>query len=152
MSDPEFSVRTAHWSGEAPDIKRIRQQVFVQEQGVPETLEWDGKDAGAVHLLAKDGRDRPIGTARMLANGHIGRMAVLPDWRNQGVGSALLDRLLEIARRDHYAIPFLNAQTDAMNFYLKQGFETQGDVFMDAGIPHIRMALKPGRLHSNHAG
>ena len=120
-------------------VLAIRRIVFIEEQGVSVEEEVDGKDGEAIHLLAVDAEGAPIGTARMLANGHIGRMAVLPKWRGRGVGSAMLKRLLATARRRQLPTPFLNAQVSAVNFYRRLGFETQGEEFMDAGIRHRRM-------------
>ena len=106
-------------------------------------LEWDGEDARAFHLLAvSDGGD-PIATARLLATGQIGRMAVLPAWRGRGVGRAMLIRLLEHIERNHLPSPFLHAQTSALGFYAKLGFVAEGERFMDAGIPHVHMRYMP---------
>jgi len=139
MSEPPFQIHLADWSGERDALTRIREQVFVQEQGVPLTLEWDGLDPGASHLLAVSASGEPIGTARMLADGHIGRMAVLPEWRHRGVGSALLRELLRIAVQQGISNPFLHAQKRAVGFYRRHGFSASGEEFMDAGIPHRHM-------------
>jgi len=77
----------------------------------------------------------------MLYNGHIGRMAVLPEFRNKGVGSALLTALLKLAREQGIHEVFLHAQTNAVAFYQKHGFTITSDEFMDAGIPHVTMRL-----------
>ncbi|MGD2081444.1 MAG: GNAT family N-acetyltransferase [Chromatiales bacterium] len=137
----EFRVRIAHWDRDREALEQIRHAVFVDEQGVPADLEWDGGDRDAEHLLAEDGRGHPIGTARLLPAGHIGRMAVLAPWRGRGVGTALLTRMLELARARGLGRVALNAQTAAVPFYHRQGFTVDGDEFMDAGIPHRRMRL-----------
>jgi predicted GNAT family N-acyltransferase len=117
----------------------------VTEQGVPLTLEWDGRDADAVHVLAEDTEGRPIGTARLLDDGHIGRMAVLPGWRRRGVGTALLTTVLRMVREEGRPEPFLDAQISALEFYRRAGFEPEGPPFEEAGIPHRRMRLaSPG--------
>jgi predicted GNAT family N-acyltransferase len=141
-------VRRADWSCDQDVLRRIRIRVFVQEQAVPEGLEWDGKDQGAVHLLALQGSGRPIGTARLLSTGQIGRMAVLPEWRGRGVGRTLLRELLAIAAAGDYPDVFLNAQTSALPFYLGAGFVPVGEEFEEAGIPHRRMILR----RPSHAG
>ena len=118
----------------------------MHEQGVPAELEWDGEDAHAIHVLATDPRGNPIGTGRMLVHGeqaHIGRMAVLPSWRNQGVGASLLSGLLEAASARGIHSLFLNAQTTAVAFYQRFNFVREGAEFLDAGIPHYRMSLTP---------
>ncbi len=119
-----------------PGIRAVRERVFIQEQHVPETLEWDGLDETATHVVAQDKHVQVIGTARLLRDGHIGRMAVLPAWRHQGVGSAMLKQLLVIAEQWKLAKVFLHAQTSATGFYERHGFYPLGDEFMDAGIPH----------------
>jgi len=141
--DSRFKIRRASWSGEREALARIRQRVFVQEQGVPPALEWDGLDQGALHLLAESAAGEPIGTARLLADGHIGRMAVLPEWRHHGVGSALLRELLRITRERTGCHPFLDAQSRAVEFYRRHGFLAEGEEFLDAGIPHRHMTLPP---------
>ena len=134
-----YLIAPAAWPGDEATIRAIREQVFVREQQVPAVLEWDGKDADCVHLLAYDMDGHAIGTARMQADGHIGRMAVLPDWRNQGVGSALLLMLIERAATHALTEVFLHAQTQAAGFYHQHGFIASGETFEEAGIPHIRM-------------
>ncbi len=134
----EFSVRQAEFRA-TPGIKIVRETVFIQEQHVPVELEWDELDEAATHVIALDNAVHVIGTARMLANGHIGRMAVLPAWRHQGVGSAMLKELLLLAQQKQLAKVFLHAQTTAVGFYERHGFEATGEEFMDAGIPHRYM-------------
>ncbi len=110
----------------------------MHEQQVPLALEWDGKDPHCMHVLAFSGAEA-IGTGRITTAGHIGRMAVRQPWRGKGVGSALLNALLDIARQHGLPHVVLNAQTQAVAFYLGHGFRPEGDVFLDAGIPHRRM-------------
>ena len=134
-----YTVRASGWPDDEPEIRRIREAVFVREQGVPLKLEWDGKDSHYTHVLAVASNGQAIGTGRISPAGHIGRMAVLPAWRKKGVGSALLRALLELARSQGLRGVYLNAQTEASDFYAQHGFYPEGEVFMDAGIPHIRM-------------
>lgn len=133
-----FSVQQTEFHT-TPGIKTVREQVFIQEQHVPAELEWDGHDSKAIHVVALDTNNQVIGTARMLIDGHIGRMAVLGAWRRIGIGSAMLAKLLSIAREIGLAKVFLHAQTSAMGFYEKHGFNAQGEEFMDANIPHRYM-------------
>ena len=132
-------VRRATWPADQAALRELRERVFVQEQGVPLELEWDGLDAEAIHLLAEDADGRPVGTARVLASGQIGRMAVLAELRGRGIGASLLVAALEAARLAGLPRPWLNAQTSAQSFYEKAGFRPQGEIFMEAGIPHRKM-------------
>jgi predicted GNAT family N-acyltransferase len=137
----KFTVREVKWEQAVERLRAIRECVFIREQGVPEELEWDGLDAECIHLLAETGQGDAIGTVRLLADGHIGRMAVLKEWRGKGVGRALLLRTIALARDRGLHRVVLNAQTTALGFYQKAGFKASGGEFMDAGIPHYRMEL-----------
>ncbi|MEW5967025.1 MAG: GNAT family N-acetyltransferase [Pseudomonadota bacterium] len=136
---PEFGVRIADWTRDRDALAHIRRTVFIDEQGVPENLEWDTDDAGAVHFLAVLEDGTPAGCARLLPDGHVGRMAVLPAWRRHGIGRALLDAVTREARaRGHRALR-LSAQTHAAGFYARAGFATEGAGYEEAGIPHVAM-------------
>lgn len=135
-----FRVRTVDWAGEEAKLRAVRAAVFIVEQNIPEELEWDEFDAVSVHALAEDRQGVPIGCARLLPDGHIGRVAVLSDWRGQGVGAALLAHLIAFAQERGDARVLLNAQTQAMPFYARFGFEPTGEEFIEAGIPHQTMA------------
>lgn len=135
-----YLVAPADWPGDESAIRTIREQVFVTEQGVPADLEWDGIDPDCAHLLAYDMDGHPIATARMQADGHIGRMAVLPEWRGRGVGGAMLLMLIELAAAHGLDEVYLDAQTGAAGFYHQHGFIAAGAEFEAAGIPHIRMS------------
>ncbi len=135
-------VRLASWSEDRDALSLIRRRVFIEEQAVPEELEWEADDAHCLHALAETSLGEPVGTARLLSSGKIGRMAVLPQWRGRGIGSALLRLLIRTARKENLPTPYLDAQTQALAFYQKHGFEAFGEEFMDAGIPHRRMRLQ----------
>ena len=139
MNKLNFNVKIVAWESAKLDIKPIRESVFIQEQNVPAELEWDGLDKESIHTLAILEDNTPIGTARLLPDGHIGRMAVLREYRKMGVGNSMLSALLEHARKHQISDLFLLAQTQAISFYEQYGFSTIGEVFMDAGIPHKKM-------------
>ncbi|MGV6857676.1 MAG: GNAT family N-acetyltransferase [bacterium] len=144
-SDPsqhEWSVRLTTWQGDRTGLESVRRKVFINEQSVPEAMEWDTIDLHCLHAIAKDSEGNAIGTARLRPDGKIGRMAVLSQWRSKGIGSALLNLLLGVTTRPHFPTPFLDAQVHAIAFYEKHGFTPFGEVFMDAGIPHKKMRLK----------
>ena len=132
------SVRTAEWSVDRSALRAVREQVFVREQAVPIELEWDEFDPLCQHVVA-EAAGRAIGTGRLLPDGHIGRMAVLEAWRGQGVGSALLEALMEIARNRGIRRVRLNAQSRALAFYQRHGFVAEGEEFIEAGIAHRSM-------------
>lgn len=137
-----FTVSLVPWNDGEPLLKSIREAVFIKEQGVPEELEWDGLDEGCRHALALSHKGDAIGCGRMLANGHIGRISVLPEWRKQKVGTAIMEALLNYARTHDYTQVDVDAQTYAVPFYRKFDFVEEGKAFMDAGLPHIKMRLK----------
>lgn len=141
MTEPAFRVRLASWIGDRAALVSVRYRVFVVEQAVPEELERDQSDSAALHFLAEDAANRPIGTARVLPDCRIGRMAVLESWRGKGVGSALLRAALEALSESRRCRPSLNAQQGAIGFYLKDGFSCIGEQFLEAGIVHRRMIL-----------
>lgn len=136
-----YSIRIASWQDEASILRIIRTAVFIHEQQIPEDLEWDEFDLISMHVLALNSDGQPIGTARFLPDGHVGRMAVLKEWRGKGLGSAMLLRILEELRSQHMQKAILNAQTTAIKFYEKFGFQVSGKEFMEVGIPHVRMIL-----------
>ena len=121
-----------------PEIKNIRTTVFIKEQHVPEELEWDEFDDDSTHILAYSG-NKAVGTARLLEDGHIGRMAVLKAYRNRNIGGNMLKYLINLAQGKSIKIIELSAQEHAVEFYKKYGFSIYGDVYMDAGIPHFDM-------------
>jgi predicted GNAT family N-acyltransferase len=139
MTGTSFLIEVARWPEDQAALRLVRETVFVAEQGVPLELEWDAQDATALHLLARDAEGRPIGTGRLLPDGHIGRMAILKAWRGRGVGSALLNALMDLARQQGLQRVRLNAQCSALGFYRRHGFVADGAAFDDAGIPHRHM-------------
>lgn len=134
-----FHVDIVSWVDKASVLSAIRDEVFIVEQSVPEELERDPLDRDYVHALAISDQGEAIGTGRLLPGGKIGRMAVLGSWRGYGVGAALLVALVDFARERGDEEVMLDAQTSAERFYQRHGFVSEGDEFMDAGIPHIRM-------------
>jgi predicted GNAT family N-acyltransferase len=137
--ETSYSIRIVRWSEARPMTSPVREAVFMREQGVPAELEWDEFDADALHAVAADIAGQPVGTARLLADGHIGRMAVLAPWRRRGVGSAMLARLMGSARDRGLGAVFLHAQMHAVPFYRRHGFVVEGAEFLDAGILHVSM-------------
>jgi predicted GNAT family N-acyltransferase len=136
---PPCIIRDADWVADRDALRAVRWKVFVEEQRVPEDEEWDEHDPRCRHVLAAAADGMPVGTGRLLPDGHIGRMAVLKEWRGGGIGSALMRRLLLLAREARHETVRLHAQTHAIGFYRKHGFVAEGEEFMEAGIPHFVM-------------
>ncbi|MDQ2963366.1 MAG: GNAT family N-acetyltransferase [Pseudomonadota bacterium] len=110
----------------------------MREQGIPEALEWDGRDPACHHVIATDAKGAVIGCARLLPDGSIGRLAVDHAWRGRGVGSAILSRLIDIARNTGFERVVLDARADAEAFYAQRGFAAAGAQFIEASIRHQR--------------
>ena len=143
-----FTISILAWDEALPLARPVREQVFVTEQKVPLELEWDEWDERSDHAVARDTSGQAIGTARLLPDGRIGRMAVLREWRRRGVGAALMEALLQKAREQSLPRVTLHAQTHAAGFYRRFGFSERGGEFWEAGIPHVEMTLElspPGR-------
>ena len=137
----EVVVRQVSWAESDSALMRVRRAVFVEEQGVPEAEELDGADANAAHFIATDAAGAAIGTARLLPSGQVGRMAVLPNWRQHGVGARLLAAAVDAATERGLAV-FLHAQVAAIGFYERNGFEAVGETFLEADIEHRKMSLR----------
>lgn len=134
-----ITIESGSWDALRGEASVIRYGVFVVEQAVPEELEMDTLDPACHHWLARTGDGEAVGTARLTPDRHIGRMAVLPEWRGRGVGRALLSAIQQHARDAGLETLHLNAQVSAIAFYEKQGFTVEGPEFMEAGIPHRAM-------------
>jgi predicted GNAT family N-acyltransferase len=136
-----FSVRLTRWRDDAIALRAVREAVFIVEQAIPEWLEWDDADGECLHALAEDGASRPIGCARLIDDGSIGRVAVLKPWRGRGVGDALMRALFDAARAAGHARVQLHSQVHACGFYARLGFAAVGEDFEEAGIPHRTMTM-----------
>ncbi|MDH4230220.1 MAG: GNAT family N-acetyltransferase [Nitrospirota bacterium] len=150
-------IQRVTWQQSEKDLADIRRTVFIDEQSVPENLEWDKLDATAQHVLACLADGTPVGCGRLVpvprahgrsgtpgrsgGTGRIGRMAVLKAFRRRGIGAALLGELLVLAREQGMIRVVLSAQVHALPFYTAHGFAAYGQEFTDAGIPHRRMAI-----------
>ena len=136
----DLKVLTARWAEDSLELSQLRTRVFVEEQKVPPSLEIDGRDADCQHVKALFD-DVIIGTGRLLPNGSIGRMCVLGEYRNRGIGTMMLKNLVQQAMDGGYQKLSLNSQSYAIPFYQKFGFTTDSEEFIEAGIPHRRMVL-----------
>ena len=134
-----------NWQDAKLDAYSIRRRVFIEEQGVPEEMELDEFDLDARHALAYADSEC-IGTARLVTLpgnlGRIGRMAVLPGYRGQGIGRELLKTLLKASRSQDIKQIELHSQVSVIPFYEQFGFIAQGDIYDEAGIAHRDMILR----------
>jgi len=137
----QLSLRRADWQQDQETLRRLREAVFVNEQGVPVEIEWDGKDALAEHAIAEV-EGQPVACGRLMPDGKIGRMAVLPEVRHQGIGTRVMTTLIDLAMRKGLRSVYLHAQSHAAGFYTRQAFVQVGDAFLEAGIGHIAMRLE----------
>ncbi|CAM5412876.1 GNAT family N-acetyltransferase OS=Streptomyces alboniger OX=132473 GN=CP975_09040 PE=4 SV=1 [Streptomyces alboniger] len=153
----EVTVRVAQGPDDLEDCFAVRKEVFVVEQQVPQDLEYDAYDAGAVHVLAVGADGTPLGTGRLLTGsaaaaknggqsgiGALGRLAVRRSARGLGVGARLVAAIEDAARARGLTAVDLHAQTHALGFYERLGYAAYGPEFPDAGIPHraMRKALR----------
>ncbi|GAA3396641.1 GNAT family N-acetyltransferase [Streptomyces roseoviridis] len=147
-----YEVREARTGDDREACFAVRRAVFVEEQGVPQEIEYDPYDETAVHVLAVRADGVPLGTGRLLYGadavgktgadasvGSLGRLAVTRAARGLGVGAALVRAIEDAARARGLAAVDLHAQTQALGFYERLGYEAYGPEFKDAGMPHRAM-------------
>ncbi|MET7485752.1 GNAT family N-acetyltransferase [Streptomyces sp. NPDC005538] len=152
MSAVPYAVRVADDPTDREACFAVRKDVFVVEQGVPQEIEYDAYDDAATHVLAVREDGTPLGTGRLLFGevaaaktggdltvGSLGRLAVTKEARGLGVGIALVRAIEDAARARGLAAVDLHAQTHALGFYERLGYEAYGPEFPDAGIPHRAM-------------
>jgi predicted GNAT family N-acyltransferase len=137
----QIHVIEVPWASHKDKLVRIRDTVFAEEQSIARELDQDGQDPDATHILAVNEAGQEIACARLLNSGKIGRMAVLKEWRNQGVGARLLDAAVTAAKDQGLTRVFLDAQLQAASFYQKHGFIHAGQEFLEANIPHRPMEM-----------
>jgi predicted GNAT family N-acyltransferase len=134
-----ITLRVGSWDQLGEAARAVRLAVFVQEQGIPASLDFDVRDATATHAVAFDEAGRPVATGRLLPDAHVGRMAVLSSERGKGLGASILRSLVAVGDGRGLAALRLHAQTSAIGFYQREGFVTEGGIYEEAGIPHQTM-------------
>ena len=139
---PRFPAARPATAEDWPEVVALRTRVFVDEQGVPPEVEQDDRDAGAVHVVSRDGAGRLVATGRLLVDGErasIGRMAADAAVRGRGHGAAVLAELHRQAVLRGVREVELHAQVTARRFYERAGYQVQGDEYLEAGIRHVTM-------------
>lgn len=147
--DLPFRILLGDWATLKPAARLVREEVFIQEQQIRPELEWDDMDDVCVHAVAYDANGKVLGSARLLPDGHIGRMAVRLPGRGNGVGGAILRKLMHEAQARGHGEVVLSAQIRAEKFYSRHGFVREGEEYIDAGIPHVQMRHVFPLDHSN---
>ena len=142
----------ATWEDDRPRLEQVRRRVFIEEQGIPESEEWDSTDPVSRHVLAITAKRDVVGTGRLEPTGKIGRVAVLPQYRGTGVGSGIVSHLVNQATELGFTQVYLHAQATAVGFYERLGFRAEGPEFDEVGIPHRRMRRGIGRGNEHEAG
>lgn len=144
LSIAPVHIRCGGWDALQAPAAAVRRTVFVGEQQIDESLEWDEADHSALHAVVFTPNGEPIGTGRLLAPepglAQIGRLAVLRPARRTGIGALLVRTLMEQARQRGDRRVMLNAQVAALPFYAALGFAPNGEIFQEAGIDHVQMS------------
>lgn len=126
----------------------LRREVFEAEQNIPRPLDRDPFDYSADHVVAFDDSGRCVGTGRAVRMDtrtcQIGRMAVAADCRRKGVGALVLEALERMAALRGLRELYLHCQIPAEPFYRNRGYVTEGEQFLDHGVPHVLMRKRLG--------
>lgn len=150
MIEDSFRVEPADWIVDQADLKFVRTEVFIIGQNIPEAEEWDELDPRSIHVIARDNEGRPIGTGRLTPDDKIGRMAVLASWRGKHVGESIMQALIQRAREQRRPALEMHAQSYAIPFYERSGFQAYGEEFIECDIPHRMMRLELTPLESSY--
>ena len=139
-----LKIEIVKWIDGYVPLTMIREKVFIEEQKVMPQLEWDGMDEEAIHFLVyKDAK--AIGCARAIVienHMQLGRMAILKEYRGEGIGSNLIEKVITTAKLNQLSLIDISAQCHAIDFYKKFGFKVISDIYLDAEIPHRDMRLE----------
>lgn len=122
----------------------IRKTVFVEEQNIPIENEMDGLDSVCFHIILYNDA-APVGSGRLYVHLHVarlGRVAVLQNERGKGYATLICKALIDIAKRENAKRVTLDSQAYVVPLYEKLGFISEGDEFLEEGIPHVKMNLE----------
>lgn len=137
-----IQITLANWHTQQHAARLVREQVFVTEQQIPLEMGMDETDDLCLHAVATDASGQPIGTGRLLPDGHIGRLAVVASARGNRVGAALLQRLMQAAKERGDQCVIVNAMVQVAGFYERFGFKAISKEYVEAGIPHIDLEYR----------
>lgn len=131
-------IKKTDWQTDRSALQLIRNKVFIQEQGISQALEWDSQDLNCVHFIFQRGT-HPVGSVRIIKGNKISRLAVIKEYRNQNIGSQLLECAERYIFEHEHKRSILEAQAQAFSFYQKNGYLSDDKFLWDAGIAHIKM-------------
>jgi predicted GNAT family N-acyltransferase len=138
----EFQYKLVSGQEQLAGAFQVRREVFVVEQAIDQKEEFDGLDDQALHIVVVDGQDT-VATARVRflskSRAKLERMAVLKPYRRHGVGTQIINHLMEHLRQRQIKEVVLHAQCAVVPFYEASGFLAVGSTFREAGIEHIKM-------------
>lgn len=138
-----ITITKTDWLTSATQLRALRSEVFIKEQGISPVDEWDEQDTIASHYLVSM-HNTPIACARLMAHNScakIGRVAVLKPYRRQKIATQLLQYIINNAKKTSLNSLYLDAQLQAISLYEALGFIAENTIFLDAGIQHKRMHL-----------
>ena len=138
----KFSYRLVENDSDLEGAFEVRKEVFVEQQGILETLVFDDLEAEAMHMIVAHG-EQTIGTARVrfldTGEAKLERMAVLKAFRDRGIGKGIISFMAKELTSRRVEKIVLHAQHEVVGFYKKCGFEESGLPFSEAGIKHTKM-------------
>lgn len=139
LNDVTFALR--NWDNTASHITRLRKQVFMDEFNLPLNFLRHKDDAERYHIVAYDDlTSRPVATGCIHTDGHIGRIAILPGWReNNSVAHVIVDYLMHVAKARKMDSVWLNAPTDTVDYFDRHNFFPKGDLFEYCGVPMMKI-------------
>ena len=135
----DFRVELRDWEAARTVAGPLRYAMFLEEKDPPPGIELDELDPQCTHAVALDESGKAVGTGRLHADGQIGRMVVLKDWRRRGVGEAILAALIDEARKRSYPEVTVTAALQAAEFYRGHGFVAEGKVFKEGSALQQKM-------------
>lgn len=145
-----FHVKHVNWAQAQHELSEIREKVFVCEQRIPKSVEFDNDDGVAEHVLLTEDSGRPVATGRVNSTGQISRIAVIMSHRKSNAAEVVLRKLMDIAKGMGVKEVSLNCELDSVKDYIQEGFRTSGAVYMEAGIPRQRLICPINKVSSKH--
>lgn len=141
-ANSSYHLSNVSWLSAAGEIMQIRQKVFVVEQRFAKESICDRHDNNSFHILVKNHKGQSVGCGRLSPSGRVGKIAVLINERGQGIGTAILNQLVNLAKKQNIINISLNAEAELSDFYFQQHFHIDGPVYMKQGVPYQRLIKK----------